>query len=173
MNGPGERFVLWVQGCSIRCAGCWNRDTWTRAPRTLRTVGELLREVDAAVGIEGVTITGGEPFEQAEVLLPFVEGVRTRGLSVMVFTGREPKELADRASRALITAVDVLVSGRYEARQRSLDLPWRGSSNQRVEFVTTRYSWRDLPEAQEAEVHIAPDGSLSLTGFPEAALLAG
>jgi len=102
VNGPGERFVLWVQGCSIHCAGCWNRDTWSHAPRVQMTVDEVLREIDAADGIDGVTITGGEPFEQAEALLPLVEAIRARGLSVMMFTGREPGELSGAASRALV-----------------------------------------------------------------------
>jgi anaerobic ribonucleoside-triphosphate reductase activating protein len=173
VNGPGERFVLWVQGCTLRCAGCWNRDTWSPAPRRMMTVDELLHEIDAATGIEGVTLTGGEPFEQAEALLPLVDAIRDRGLSVMVFTGREPEEMVDAASVALVARMDVLVTGRYVAARRSLDLAWRGSSNQRVQFLTTRYGERDLPEEREAEVHLAPDGTITITGFPEASLLAG
>lgn len=172
VNGPGERFVLWVQGCSIRCAGCWNRDTWSHAPRVTMTVDEILREIDAAAGVDGVTLTGGEPFEQAEALLPLVEALRARGLSVMAFTGREAAELLGPAALALIACLDVLVVGRYEAAQRSLDLAWRGSRNQQIRFLTTRHDERDLPTGREMEVHLSPDGSIAVTGFPEAGLLA-
>ncbi len=171
VNGPGERFVLWVQGCAIRCAGCWNRDTWSHVPRVRMTVDEVLREVDAASGIDGVTLTGGEPFEQAEALLPLAEALRARGLSVMAFTGREPAELSGPAERALIACLDVLVVGRYEAAQRSLDLGWRGSRNQQIRFLTTRHDERDLPAGREAEVHLSPDGAIVVMGFPEAGLL--
>ncbi len=170
VNGPGERFVLWVQGCSIRCPGCWNRDTWAHASREPMSVADVLREIDRAGDVEGLTLTGGEPFEQSGALVPLVDAVRERGLSVMVFTGREDHEMRDPASAALMARTDVLVAGRYIASQRSLDLAWRGSRNQRVLFLTDRYGPGDLPEAGEAEVHLAADGSLAITGFPDAGL---
>jgi anaerobic ribonucleoside-triphosphate reductase activating protein len=170
VNGPGERFVLWLQGCSLRCPGCWNADTWSHAPRRMMTTLEVL----ALIGddVEGVTLTGGEPFEQADALVPLLDAVRARGLSVMVFTGHELDELTRDAATAMRDRCDVLVSGRYVATQRSLDLAWRGSSNQQVHFLTGRYDARDMPASSEAEVHLAPDGSLQITGFPSDELLA-
>lgn len=164
VNGPGERFVLWLQGCKLRCPGCWNADTWSHAPRRVMHPHEVL----ALLGdnVEGITLTGGEPFEQAEALLPLLDAVRARGLSVMVFTGHELDELTGEAAKAMLARCDVLVSGRYVAAQRALDLAWRGSSNQRVLFLTGRYSARDMPDSAEVEVHLAPDGSLQMTGFP-------
>lgn len=164
VNGPGERFVLWVQGCTLRCPGCWNPDTWSRAPRRVMTAGDVLSLIGDDV--EGVTVTGGEPFEQAEALMPLLDAVRARGLSVMVFTGHEFDELAGHAAQAMLARCDVVVAGRYVAAQRSLDLAWRGSHNQRVHFLTARYGERDMPQSSEAEVHLAPDGSLEITGFP-------
>lgn len=165
VNGPGERFVLWLQGCSLRCAGCWNPDTWSHASRRLLRGSEVLAEVPEDV--EGVTFTGGEPFEQDEALVPLLDGVRARGLSVMIFTGHEFEEISREASRAVLARCDVLVTGRYEAERRSLDLPWRGSRNQRVHFLTGRYGESDLPTHAETEVHLAADGSVEVTGFPE------
>lgn len=171
VNGPGERFVLWLQGCSLRCPGCWNPDTWSHAPRKVMTLEALEAEVRAAGAVEGITLSGGEPFEQAAALVPFLDGVRARGLSVMIFTGYEMDELTSDAARAVLGRCDVLVTGRYVASQRSLDLAWRGSHNQRVHFLTARYDERDLPRSGEVEVHIGADGGVEITGFPHLSLL--
>jgi anaerobic ribonucleoside-triphosphate reductase activating protein len=171
VNGPGERFVLWVQGCSLRCAGCWNPDTWSRAANTLVRPLELAQRIVATDGIEGITVTGGEPFEQATQLGPLVSRVRTAGLSVMMFTGFEIDELDTEAQRALLAACDVVVAGRYRQHQRTLDLSWRGSANQTVVFRSDRYGPADLPDTSQCEVHIEPDGGLTLTGFPPSILM--
>src|SRR6476646_9130931 len=92
-NGPGERFVVWVQGCPRACPGCWNPDTWAFERRDLREVDDLIAEVLSTDGIEGVTFTGGEPFAQARALAEIARAVRATGLSVFVFTGYELDEL--------------------------------------------------------------------------------
>jgi anaerobic ribonucleoside-triphosphate reductase activating protein len=170
VNGPGERFVLWVQGCTLACPGCWNPDTWSRAPRTTVHPLDLAGTIVATAGIEGVTLTGGEPFEQAAQLVPLVSHVRAAGLSVMTFTGFELDELETKAQRGLLAACDIVVSGRYRQRARSSDLAWRGSSNQTVHFRTGRYGPEVLPDTSGCEIHLADDGSLALTGFPPSAL---
>jgi anaerobic ribonucleoside-triphosphate reductase activating protein len=170
VNGPGERFVLWVQGCTLRCPGCWNRDTWESLPAGT-SIDAVWAAIEGARGIEGITLTGGEPFEQADALCALVERCRARGLSAMSFTGYELEELQAPAQRALLARLDIVVTGRYRAAERSLDLAWRGSSNQRVRFLTERYNDQDLPGGRESEVHIASDGRIVVTGFPEAELL--
>jgi len=165
-NGPGERFVVWVQGCPLACPGCWNPDTWSFDPRRVVEVAELAAEILAVRGIEGVTFTGGEPFMQARALAALGRVLQDAGLSVLVFTGFEPAELVGRARRALLEVTDVLVTGRYLEAQRTTLHPWRGSSNQRVHFSTTRYSMADMNGTAEAEVHLAADGSVRITGFP-------
>jgi anaerobic ribonucleoside-triphosphate reductase activating protein len=166
VNGPGDRFVVWVQGCSLHCPGCWNPGTWSRRPATLVPPGELAGTIATTPGIEGVTLTGGEPFDQAAELAELAACVRSRGLSVMIFTGYDLDELNTDAHQALLAACDVIVTGRYRQEERTLDLTWRGSANQEVHFVTARYGPRAMPAAAECEVHIAADGSLTLTGFP-------
>ncbi len=165
-NGPGERFVLWVQGCGLACEGCWNPDTWSFAPRQLLTPDQLLREVDRAGGIEGITLSGGEPFTQAEALVPFVESVRSRGLSVLVFTGFERAELRSRVASRLLALTDVLVAGRYDHTQVAKGLRLLGSQNQRIHFLSGRYGPEDLDDVARCEAHIAPDGVVTWTGFP-------
>lgn len=168
VNGPGERFVLWLQGCSLRCPGCWNPDTWSHAPRQVLPIDAVLAEVPHDV--EGITLTGGEPFEQDASLVALLDAARARGLSVMIFTGHELDELTREASRAVLARCDVLIAGRYDAARRSIGLGWRGSSNQEVHFLSARYEERDQPTGAEVEVHCAADGSLVVTGFPDAGL---
>jgi anaerobic ribonucleoside-triphosphate reductase activating protein len=171
VNGPGERFVLWVQGCSLKCAGCWNPDTWNRRPNKLVDPLELADEIIATEGIEGITITGGEPFEQAAELGPLVTRVRAAGLSVVIFTGFDVDELVSHPQRDLLACCDVVVAGRYRQGQRTLDLPWRGSENQSVLFRSGRYGPSALPETSQCEIHLGADGALTFTGFPPDSLM--
>ncbi len=164
-NGPGERFVVWVQGCPLACPGCWNPATWSFERRDLRHVADLAAEILATKGIEGVTLTGGEPFGQARGLVALAEPLRAAGLSVFVFTGYELDELVHPDQRALLAVADVVVSGRYVEAERASGLPWRGSTNQRVHFLTGRYGPSDMAEAPEVEVHL-DGGEVSITGFP-------
>ncbi len=166
VNGPGERFVLWVQGCPLACEACWNPDTWAFARRDIREVDAVAAEVLATEGIEGVTFSGGEPFAQARALAALGTRVRAAELSVFVFTGYEFDELTRPEHRALLALVDVLVTGRYRVAERCDDLPWRGSRNQRVHFLTTRYGPEDLATAATTEVFIDESGALRVTGFP-------
>jgi anaerobic ribonucleoside-triphosphate reductase activating protein len=171
VNGPGERFVIWVQGCPLTCAGCWNPDTWTFARRELRAVDTLAAEILATSGIEGVTFTGGEPFAQARALAKVARVVRDAGLSVFVFTGYELAELTSPEHLALLSLSDVVVTGRYIEAEGSRALPWRGSANQQVHFLSRRYGTADLLDAPEVELHIGGDGALTVTGFPSTELL--
>ena len=166
VNGPGERFVLWLQGCPLRCPGCWNPDTWDFAPRHLVSVDEVIRAIDAASGIEGVTFTGGEPLAQAAALIPLAAGIRERGLSLMVFSGYRLNQLVDPPARELLSYADILVDGQFIRARRDLSLPWRGSRNQRVHFLTSRYTADSMHQAGRLEVHIHADASASVTGFP-------
>jgi anaerobic ribonucleoside-triphosphate reductase activating protein len=165
-NGPGDRFVVWTQGCPLACPGCWNRDTWSFAERDRREVADLVAQICTTEGIEGVTFTGGEPFVQAQALAKVAEAVQSTGLSVFVFSGYDIKELSTPDHHALLKHVDVLVAGRYIKDQRDLRLFWRSSQNQHVHFLTDRYSPTDMVHPPDVEVHIKADGTLILTGFP-------
>ena len=169
VNGPGERFVLWLQGCPLRCPGCWNPDTWDFTPRRTITADDLVSLVGQASDIEGVTLTGGEPFSQAASLLPAVRELRQRGLSFMAFTGYELTELRDGAAQQLLNLLDVVVTGRFIEAQRTNALPWRGSANQEVVFLSRRYGPADLLAGSEKrlELHIDSSGTVVVTGFPD------
>lgn len=169
-NGPGERFVVWVQGCSIRCPGCWNPDTWSAKPRMEMEVDELLAQILSVPDIEGVTLTGGEPFEQADSLSALCEGLRQRGLSVVAFTGYQLDELDTPEQGALLALCDMVVSGPYSEVDRVADLPLVGSANQVVHHVSDRYADAGSPDAV-CEIHLDPSGAMIVTGFPPAGLL--
>ncbi|MGP3927937.1 4Fe-4S single cluster domain-containing protein [Streptomyces sp. 8N616] len=171
VNGPGERFVVWVQGCSLHCPGCWNPDTWSHRPRTEVPVHDLAETILATEGIEGITLTGGEPFEQAAQLAILASRVRAAGLSVMAFTGFELNELDSPARKELLALCDILVAGRFRRADRSLNLVWRGSSNQTVHFLTERYSLASMPGKTACEIHIGADGSVTVTGFPSSEVM--
>lgn len=166
-NGPGERFVVWVQGCPIHCPGCWNRDTWDPAGGQDSSVAELLTEIAAVEGLDGVTFTGGEPMAQAEALAELAAACRTRGLSVFIFTGYRQDQLKTPAQLKLWGLADIVVAGPYIQAQRSFEHAWVGSANQQVHFVTNRYSLADQQNAVRAEAHLDPDGTITWTGFPE------
>lgn len=170
-NGPGERFVVWVQGCPLACGGCWNPDTWPFARRDSREADALVVEILSVKGIEGVTFTGGEPFAQARALAEVAARVQVAGLSVVVFTGYEMDELDGADARSLLAHTDLLVAGRYVQDEREEGLPLRGSRNQRLHFLSGRYGPIDVLDAPDAEIHLAPDGVVTVTGFPSSSLL--
>lgn len=131
-EGPGRRYAIWVQGCTIRCDGCFNPHMWSKAGGARRSVGELLARIEA-VDVEGITLLGGEPFEQGHALSILGEAVQRRGLSVMTFTGYDYGHLtgsdAPDKAEALIGATDLLVTGPYVAESPDLVRPWVGTAS--------------------------------------------
>ncbi|WP_326944700.1 radical SAM protein [Amycolatopsis sp. NBC_01307] len=161
-EGPGLRCAVWTQGCSVRCPGCFNPQTWTTRGGTLLPWRELVSRVLAIEGIEGVTLLGGEPFDQPEPLGAFASAVRSAGLSVMTFTGRV---LEDLPPSKLLEATDLLVDGPYLADRPESSRPWVGSVNQRFHFLTGRYDESIFTTPNRLELRIATDGSVELNGF--------
>jgi anaerobic ribonucleoside-triphosphate reductase activating protein len=115
--------------------------------------------------IEGVTLSGGEPLQQADAVLSLLQRLRERTtLSLVLFSGYTLQEIRDLPKGTnILGLVDVLIDGRYEARER-LGTGLRGSHNQRVHLLTERYSMADIAATPEAEIRIAPDGSFTMSG---------
>ncbi len=164
-NGPGLRAVVWLQGCSRGCPGCANPGTHDPAPRWLVAPGELADRLAASPGAEGVTLTGGEPLEQAEGVLELLERLRSStSLSVVLFTGCDPDEVrALPHGPGILARVDVLVAGPYRHDLRAPGC-LGGSSNQVALCLTDRYRPEDLEPTVAAEVLVAPDGRVTVTG---------
>ena len=173
VEGPGKRFCIWFQGCSHRCEGCYARDTWSFDENQLMRVSDVMELIDYAPGIEGVTILGGEPFDQPEALEELVKEIKLRNLSIIVFTGYTLEEIETSDNicwRNVLNNIDVLIDGLYEAANRSFDIPLIGSSNQRYYFFTDRYSMADF-EDNKIEIRIGKDGILKFNGMGDFPML--
>jgi anaerobic ribonucleoside-triphosphate reductase activating protein len=127
-------------------------------------VGALLAELARAGGVTGLTLSGGEPMQQAPAALELVLGARRLGLSTLMFSGYRREEIAAQAlGPAMLAHLDVLVDGRYVAGER-LGEELRGSANQQIHVLSGRHSRREVEATPTTEVRIARDGSLVLTG---------
>jgi anaerobic ribonucleoside-triphosphate reductase activating protein len=167
-EGPGARFAVWVQGCTLRCPGCCNPEMFPSAGGTTVSADELAARAAATPGIEGVSILGGEPFEQAAACARFARGTRGAGLSVMVFSGYTLAELEARDdARELLAATDLLVDGRFERDLPERARRWIGSTNQQMHFLSARYSRDDarFSAPNTAEIRLAR-GVLTMNGWP-------
>lgn len=174
--GPGRRAGIWFQGCSIHCAGCMSRDTWEPAPSDQRV---SLAAVTGWVSslppgeIDGVTVSGGEPFDQVEPLGALVEWLRGAfapgKVDILVYSGYRHDVLAVEHPE-LVSAVDALVTGPYRPQAGGVPLRWRGSANQKLVIMTElgrqRYAAHlDAPADTGLQVDVR-DGAISLIGVP-------
>ncbi len=170
-EGPGARLALWTQGCSLHCPGCCNPHLWAPEGGERLTVAALWERIAAArvrhPDLEGVTLIGGEPFEQDRPLARLAAHCRSAGLSVMAFSGYSLAELRERRSR-LLREVDLLVDGRYEEEERTTARRFVGSTNQRMHFLSDFYREDDprFAEPNHAEVRLDHRGQIQVVGFP-------
>jgi len=170
--GPGRRLGIWFQGCSLRCAGCISADTWApgQGATTVAEVMSMARPWLAAA--DGVTISGGEPFEQPAALLALLGSIRDAFPGdVLVYSGYERAEIAATLARA-DGLIDALITGRFE-RGQSQTLPLRGSDNQQLHLLTLLGDARFAafasagPElARRLDVMFDRDGSVWFAGVP-------
>ncbi|MFG2009916.1 4Fe-4S cluster-binding domain-containing protein [Micromonospora sp. NPDC048868] len=174
-EGPGERTAVWVQGCAIRCPGCFNPHLWSfRGGERVAPADLVRRALDA--GTEGLTLLGGEPFDQAAPLAAVAAGVRAAGRSVMTFTGYTRAQLhrAVDAGRddvaALLAATDLLVAGPFLADRIDTRRPWVGSTNQEFVLLGDRFPGL-LDEVSHSpdrvEVTVDAAGRIAVNGWAE------
>lgn len=169
-EGPGRRFALWVQGCSLHCPGCCNPEmlpfSGGKAIRVSRLL-DMIRSVSAK--IEGVTLIGGEPFDQAQACGMLAIGVRSIGLGLMTFTGYEYQDLRRKEKNTtLLMHTDLLKTGPFIREKRSPKRRWIGSSNQELIYFTERY--RGHPDIrsdfyQSISIDLGSDDAI-ISGWP-------
>ena len=162
-NGPGLRSVFWFQGCTLGCTGCIN--PWSHPRSAVDVVyftpQQLLQMVNPRAA--GITLTGGEPFQQPlEELTELCTMAQQRRLSVVVFTGYTLEELEARCN-GVPRGVDLLITGRYDHKRRVTGQPLIASANQQVHFLTRRYNPSSLDDIVASEVHIW-SGNVARTG---------
>lgn len=173
-EGPYRRFAIWVQGCPLACPGCCNPEMWAREGGSVWALDRLMASIVTARerhGIEGVTLLGGEPFVQARAVAELAAELQTAGLGVLVFSGYTRAEIeACPEGPPGLASVDTLVDGRYN---RALPEPpggrrYLGSTNQTLHHLSPRYANPELWRGpNHVEVQVAPDGSVSVHGYPE------
>jgi anaerobic ribonucleoside-triphosphate reductase activating protein len=170
VNGPGKRLVIWFQGCPFRCQGCFNPEFWDEEGGQLFSVAELANIIHNTQDIEGVTFTGGEPLVQAKEILPLAQIIKSKGLSIVCYTGYLMEDILNGKvpyGKELLKFIDILIDGLYIEEERAA-LLWRGSRNQRVLFLTDRYKeFEQLASKEgitEAEFKIGKEGFF-LTGI--------
>ncbi len=137
VDGPGYRAAIFTQGCPHGCPGCHNPDSHALDGGTLWTLDDVEARFTGNPLLAGITLSGGEPFLQPEACAELARRARRRGLSVWVYSGFTYEQLLARAqgdggTAALLAAADVLVDGRFVLAERSLELLYCGSRNQRV-----------------------------------------
>ncbi len=161
VDGPGLRFAVFVQGCSHGCPGCHNPESQPHEGGEVRSIDSLVAEVAANKLASGVTLSGGEPFEQATACAEVARRCRALGLGVWTYSGYTYEQLEagvpDASARELLDATDVLVDGPFVQSLHSFDLAWRGSSNQRlVDVAATRAAGRVVEWSVPVEVPLKP-----------------
>jgi len=167
VNGPGNRFVIWTQGCTLNCPGCWNQETHSFSNGNYYSCLELLERIGKATNIEGITISGGEPFEQPNELFELTKLIREEThLSQIVYSGYTINKIrSDKNMEIILSNIDVIIDGRYNSLKSSKN-GLVGSTNQKHHFLTNRYSLNDFKLQNGLEYHFQNDGTTILTGFP-------
>ena len=135
VDGPGYRLAVFVQGCPHACPGCHNPKTHDFAGGYLSDTDQIIAQMGKNPLVRGVTLTGGEPMMQAEALCEVASAAKAKGMNVWCYTGYTLETLQrenNPARMRLLEHVDVLVDGPYIAHERSLELNYCGSRNQRL-----------------------------------------
>ncbi len=175
LNGPGLRYTFWVQGCSVRCTeDCLNPAYLASVPKVLLPVDDVaayILRLKREKAIEGVTFLGGEPFDQAVALAALGRTLQAADLSIVTYTGHTLEELQQHARPGwldLLGVTDILIDGPYIPALHDDALRWRGSRNQRLLFLTPRYTPGKIlnqPPQKGFNVIMRPDGTLKLSGM--------
>lgn len=138
VDGPGIRFTIFTQGCPHNCKGCHNPQTHSFDGGKEVSTLKLLRDIVDNPLLDGVTFSGGEPFEQAEALTELAILIKSypKNYSIVTYTGYTFEELLEKSKdryywRTLLAYTDILIDGRFVEDLKSYELKFKGSSNQR------------------------------------------
>lgn len=138
--GPGERVCIWTQGCSKRCKGCISPELQPFSGKEIdeSVLANIIIQVARNNGCKGITLSGGDPFEQPQALLKLLMLLRENFDDILVYTGFEltdiQSELMGTAAKKCLDYLDVLIDGRYIDELNFQDCALRGSTNQKIHF---------------------------------------
>ncbi len=134
VDGPGIRTAIFSQGCPHHCPGCHNPETWEFGCGTQIPVEAVVEIVQSNPLCRGVTFSGGEPFAQAEAFARLAGLLKEKGYEVASYSGFTFEQLlrGSQAQKDLLSAIDILIDGPFLLEEKSLELAFRGSRNQRI-----------------------------------------
>ena len=137
VDGEGIRSVIWTQGCIHNCPGCHNPETHSFEKGILRDVSEVCDEISKLEFQDGITLSGGDPFCQVDACLEIAKFCQSIGLNVWCYTGYKMEDLLKRIKKEkklkeFLENIDVLVDSPFILELKSYNVPFRGSSNQRL-----------------------------------------
>lgn len=145
--GPGDRIGIWLCGCNRACPGCSNPELWSPRPEYEVSIENLCHLIDQVLSnhpVDGITITGGEPFQQADDLWKLISQLSNQVPDILVYSGYRLQELYDLnnpAVNSVLNNVAALVDGAY-IQELNDNSPLRGSSNQQIHILKDEY--RDM-----------------------------
>ena len=137
VNGPGLRRVIFAQGCSHKCQGCFSPHTHSYTEGVLMDMDEILEDIRENPLLKGVTFSGGDPWEQGDKFAYLAKEIKNMGLTVWCYTGYTFEYILNNKNsrkgwNELLDNVDVLIDGRFQEDKKESNLKYRGSSNQRI-----------------------------------------
>ncbi len=133
VDGPGVRLVVFTQGCKHNCPGCHNPETHNFSGGYDIDIKDILQKLKENPMIDGITLSGGDPFEQSDSCSILASKAKELGYNVVAYTGYTyEKLLKNKRHLNLLKNVDILIDGKFELEKIDLTLPFRGSSNQRI-----------------------------------------
>jgi anaerobic ribonucleoside-triphosphate reductase activating protein len=164
VQGPGERFTIWVQGCSIHCQECSNKDTWEFDKGEEKSIDNLIDDVLKSQST-GLTITGGEPLDQLDAILELCQGVFVFK-DIFLCSGYDFKTIVnDVQKKKILNFIDIICSGPFDHFQ-VCQSEWKGSKNQEVMSLTNRGELLlNLPIYKREYRINKKTGSTLITGF--------
>ncbi|MEI0548967.1 4Fe-4S single cluster domain-containing protein [Brachyspira intermedia] len=168
--GFGNSFVIWTQGCKLKCKGCWNESMHDFKGGIEISINDLIQNIKDSVSkynIDNVTILGGEPLEQLKELLILMANIKKLNLGIILYTGYEKNEIESSDKIKIMEYPDILISGRYIEEQRNINNHLYGSENQLMEFLTDRYKKEDIINGTYVEINIDENGSIDMYGYPD------
>lgn len=164
LYGPGKRLLIFLQGCSLHCKGCINKHLWDFGKGKDITAEELLA-ICKDQNVEGITLHGGEPLDQADGLFEIVNLLKKNGFSIILFTGYNKKELKGK-QLSVWNKADLIVCGRFIEEKKNLYMQFRGSTNQRIIKHKGPYKGYKVTDGETVAIFILDDsGSINIKGF--------
>ena len=149
VDGEGIRTVIWTQGCPHHCPGCHNASTWDFNEGALIDVKDVIEELKTIKNQDGITLSGGDPVCQSDACYEISKAAHEMGLNVWCYTGYTYEMmLTNPKMRRLLSQIDVLVDGKFIQEEKSYDIYFRGSRNQRI---------IDVPKSLEQEQVVLVD----------------